>query len=725
MATSNSEVKVQKDAQGAVDAAESKINSFKNFLGKAAKGLGGGKIPDEAKVTKAKVFVKNMPQGKEEKGGGLASYLADASVGLILGLPLLFRRGNEVKKNEPIDLESEYEGDEKALIADIKEEEKIREKGIAALEETRETGKKLDKKKIEDIKNIRPTGASVKGNMPGSGLDSRRKYTKTTTTSITSQGATGPFSVGYEDGSGREDTTDFREINKALSTASAAQQELQSGKRVERKGNVNITPQNAEKFEEAVDNLKVRLKKNVLDKNVDSVSAAKSVKDDDAKPVSNELEGERKELASERLRLEKRRRDIIKIHGKDSLEYDEIQVKISKNKQKSKELPEASKGGIIQGPQSGYPVSLDGKGVDFIGHGTEEVRTKEDGNGAFVVPIDTPHTKKDPTLQKRRDREAQAMGFKKGFSSGGILRGFSAGGMNSDKVFGAPLLDKDSDLYQYSDIDKVHENAAKTGLDLQGKKYEYTEELSRTTVGTDDGGPLKVERKSSLMTPQEQYEFLANQLGPDNIMQLVDGTYFPNVGKMVAEKWGDVARMVEKYMTEGAATVKDVSGVSIDKEVKMALKEFRKTFKDLERFKNNRTGEYDIEAMTSHLNSFVPGTIDYAKVQKKAAEKKESQQRRMENVKNKSEGGLLKINGVKPYSMGGVLNSISEYSDSETTSQQSAPIIIPMPIPQQPQQVTGSVGTGKPPVVPEPDVSMGATEGEVMSAFLFTELGAS
>ena len=134
----------------------------------------------------------------------------------------------------------------------------------------------------------------------------------------------------------------IRDSNEAKNQAYTNQQELQSGKRVERKGNVNITPQNAEKFEEAVDNLKVRLKKNVLDKNVDSVSAAKSVKsDDDAKPVSNELEGERKELASERLRLEKRRRDIIKIHGKDSLEYDEIQVKISKNKQKSKELPEA------------------------------------------------------------------------------------------------------------------------------------------------------------------------------------------------------------------------------------------------------------------------------------------------------------------------------------------------------------------------------------------------
>ena len=433
MATSNNEVKINQEAQGAVDAAESKVNSFKNFLGGAKKVLGGGDIPDDSKVTKAKAFVKTMPQGKEEKGG-LASYLADASVGLILGLPLLFRRGNEVKKNEPIDLESEYEGDEKALIADIKEEEKIREKGIKAIEETKETGKKLDKKKIEDIKNIRPTGASVKGNMPGSGLDSRRKDGRTTTKSITSLGSTGPLTVGYEDGSGREDTTDFQAINEAKNQAYTNQQELQSGKRVERKGNVNITPQNAEKFEEAVDNLKVRLKKNVLDKNVDSVSAAKSVKsDDDAKPVSNELEGERKELASERLRLEKRRRDIIKIHGKDSLEYDEIQVKISKNKQKSKELPEASKGGIIQGPQSGYPVSLDGTGVDFIGHGTEEVRTKEDGNGAFVVPIDTPHTKKDPTLQKRRDREAQAMGFKKGFSSGGFLRGFSAGGMNPDK----------------------------------------------------------------------------------------------------------------------------------------------------------------------------------------------------------------------------------------------------------------------------------------------------
>ena len=301
----------------------------------------------------------------------------------------------------------------------------------------------------------------------------------------------------------------------------------------------------------------------------------------------------------------------IRDSGRDSTEHDEIKAKIETVKEKYKELPKAARGGIIQGPQSGYPVSLTGKGVDFIGHGTEEVRTKEDGNGAFVIPMDTPHTKKDPTLQKRREREAQAMGFKKGFSSGGYLRGFSAGGMNAEKVFGQALIDKDSELYKYSDIDKVHEN-----LDTQGRKYEYTKTQKKGEVA-------KVESKSSLMTPMEQYQFLVENLGgPQYVIQLVDGTYFPNVGLMMAEKWGDVARMVEKYMTEGASTVKEVSGVSIDKEVKQALRTFKKTFKDYEQFKDPKTGEYDIPAMTEHLNSYVPGTINYAKVQMEAARKK-------------------------------------------------------------------------------------------------------
>ena len=711
--TSNTEVKINQEAQGAVDAAESKINAFSRFMVRTKKVLKDGDIPDDSKVTKADAFVTDMPQGKEETGSkGIAGFLADGVTGVILGLPLLLERGNKVKENEPVDIESEYQGSTKELEKEIKEEEKIREEGIDALKETAETGKKLDKKKVEDIKNIRPTGGSVKGNMPGSGLDSRRKDGTTTTTSSTSQGSTGPLTIGYEDGSGRPDTTDFREINKAKNQASSDQNKLISGERVERK-NVTITPQNAEKFEEAVDNLKVRLKKNVVDKNVDSVSAAKSVKsdDDDVKPVLNELEGERKDLAKERLQLEKQRKQIQSVYGRDSVEYEEIQIKITKNKEKVKELPKASKGGIIQGPQEGYPVSLDGKKVDFIGHGTEEVRQKEDGNGAFIVPIDTPDTRKDPTLQKRREKEAAAMGFKS----------FSAGGMNPDKVFGAPLLDKDSDLYKYSDIDKVHEN-----IDTQGTKYEYNEELARTTTKASEfDKPLKVEKKSSLMSPKEQYEFLVENLGgPQYVMQLVDGTYFPNVGLMMAEKWGDVARMVEKYMTEGAATVKEVSGVSVDKEVKLALKTFKKTFKDFERFKDRRTGEYDVEAMTSHLNSFVPGTIDYAKVQKKEAEKKERQQKLMENVKNKSEGGLLRVNTVNGYSMGGLLSGIMEYSNTESAPP-AASSIIPIPVFQERPAPTGSVGSGKPPVSSEPTVISGSTEGEVMSAFLFTELGAS
>ena len=710
--TSNTEVKINQEAQGAVDAAESKINAFSRFMGRTKKVLKDGDIPDDSKVTKADAFVTDMPQGKEETGSkGIAGFLADGVTGVILGLPLLLERGNKVKENEPVDIESEYQGSTKELEKEIKEEEKIREEGIDALKETAETGKKLDKKKVEDIKNIRPTGGSVKGNMPGSGLDSRRKDGTTTTTSSTSQGSTGPLTIGYEDGSGRADTTDFREINKAKNEASSHQQRLLSGERVERK-NVTITPQNAEKFEEAVDNLKVSLKKNGVDKNVDSVSAAKSVKsDDDVKPVLNELEGERKDLAKERLQLEKQRKQIQSVYGRDSVEYEEIQIKITKNKEKVKELPKASKGGIIQGPQEGYPVSLDGKKVDFIGHGTEEVRQKEDGNGAFIVPIDTPDTRKDPTLQERREKEAAAMGFKS----------FSAGGMNPDKVFGAPLLDKDSDLYKYSDIDKVHEN-----IDTQGTKYEYNEELARTTTKASEfDKPLKVEKKSSLMSPKEQYEFLVENLGgPQYVMQLVDGTYFPNVGLMMAEKWGDVARMVEKYMTEGAATVKEVSGVSVDKEVKLALKTFKKTFKDFERFKDRRTGEYDVEAMTSHLNSFVPGTIDYAKVQKKEAEKKERQQKLMENVKNKSEGGLLRVNTVNGYSMGGLLSGIMEYSNTESAPP-AASSIIPIPVFQERPAPTGSVGSGKPPVSSEPTVISGSTEGEVMSAFLFTELGAS
>ena len=76
-----------------------------------------------------------------------------------------------------------------------------------------------------------------------------------------------------------------------------------------------------------------------------------------------------------------------------------------------------AKGGWISGPQSGYPVSLDGNKADFIGHGTEYVARRSDG-GAFVVPFDTMATRAMPGLTEARLAEAAQQGFL--FGGGGL-----------------------------------------------------------------------------------------------------------------------------------------------------------------------------------------------------------------------------------------------------------------------------------------------------------------
>jgi hypothetical protein len=80
-------------------------------------------------------------------------------------------------------------------------------------------------------------------------------------------------------------------------------------------------------------------------------------------------------------------------------------------------LKKAASGGWISGPQTGYPVSLDGgMTTSFIGHGTEYVSQKADG-GAFVVPFDTPATRRTPSLTNTRMKEAKRLGF----ANGGLL----------------------------------------------------------------------------------------------------------------------------------------------------------------------------------------------------------------------------------------------------------------------------------------------------------------
>ena len=87
-----------------------------------------------------------------------------------------------------------------------------------------------------------------------------------------------------------------------------------------------------------------------------------------------------------------------------------------------------AKGGWINGPQSGYPVSLDGgKSTSFIGHGKEYVAQKSSG-GAFVVPFDTPATRKNKGLTSMRMRQALMGGFLPTYSKGGKLQEKSEGG---------------------------------------------------------------------------------------------------------------------------------------------------------------------------------------------------------------------------------------------------------------------------------------------------------
>ena len=90
-----------------------------------------------------------------------------------------------------------------------------------------------------------------------------------------------------------------------------------------------------------------------------------------------------------------------------------------------------SKGGYIDGPMGGYPVSLDGRGVDFIGHGREFVARKP-GGGAFVIPFETPDTIKDPGLTDKRIAQAMKGGYNlKEMSSGGWINGPESGYLGS------------------------------------------------------------------------------------------------------------------------------------------------------------------------------------------------------------------------------------------------------------------------------------------------------
>lgn len=104
--------------------------------------------------------------------------------------------------------------------------------------------------------------------------------------------------------------------------------------------------------------------------------------------------------------------------------------------------PSKANGGWISGPQSGYPVSLDGGGsTAFIGHGTEWVGFKRAAGGsAFVVPFDTPATKNNPGLTGSRMRQAKQGGYAlPQYAAGG---GLTASRESASQVRKKPLIKK-------------------------------------------------------------------------------------------------------------------------------------------------------------------------------------------------------------------------------------------------------------------------------------------
>ena len=168
-------------------------------------------------------------------------------------------------------------------------------------------------------------------------------------------------------------------------------------------------------------------------------------------------------------------------------------------------VPHLAEGGMIEGPQSGYPVSLDGgKSTAFEAHGTEEVLQK--GNDAFVIPIDTPATRKDPSLTAKRTDEANTLGF----SSGDSVQEF---GSNTQRGFA---------------------NITNT----------------ETTSSTDSDGNFSF--GMTYVSPEEAKERITEMGMPS--MVLMDGTVIPDFGKMSGEKVTQGLQLTRDIMVENEAS---------------------------------------------------------------------------------------------------------------------------------------------------------------------------
>ncbi len=123
----------------------------------------------------------------------------------------------------------------------------------------------------------------------------------------------------------------------------------------------------------------------------------------DAK-IRDKKEQEQRDKEREKEKLEFGKRMHKSFPHKYNADGTEVEEK------KKKRFGLFKKGGWINGPMSGYPVSLGGAMTDFIGHGLEWVGNALNGN-SFVIPFDTPATRKDKGLTGKRMRQAMAGGY--------------------------------------------------------------------------------------------------------------------------------------------------------------------------------------------------------------------------------------------------------------------------------------------------------------------------
>ena len=227
-------------------------------------------------------------------------------------------------------------------------------------------------------------------------------------------------------------------------------------------------------------------------------------------------------------------------------------------------LKKAASGGWISGPQTGYPVSLDGgMTTAFIGHGTEYVSQKADG-GAFVVPFDTPATRRTPSLTNTRMKEAKRLGF----ANGGLLNitpptfitnnNNTAFNNNNNTNTSNTTTNNISDYSKGGDISQKFLNNSQTSIDNTTNEYTKSGEItdkfldnSKTFINEYSKGgrtlinntTLKNNRTSTNNTTTNQYskggevnnEFLylpqTNMGNPLDTFQ--DQSYKPPIGNTV------------------------------------------------------------------------------------------------------------------------------------------------------------------------------------------------